>query len=209
MGLSGFVETGRFSGGQRSNINQTCSLLNQYLKKNGNFEDLNLGFNRTFFESDTEAPTKTMDFLPMIENAGKKPEAQQIAANSEPEKAQLTIFYAGQVIVFDDFPADKVDEIMALANGGNTNKNFTCTNTTMVPTAPNMVTTPPATVAPSFAINMVQDNQSPMALTKINDLPIARKNSLARFLEKRKDRIIASSPYQRNNKGDATSKAGP
>lgn len=35
-----------------------------------------------------------------------------------PKAAQLTIFYNGQVIVFDDFPADKANGLMAFANKG-------------------------------------------------------------------------------------------
>lgn len=74
--------------------------------------------------------------------------------NSEPEKAQMTIFYNGQVMVFNDFPADKVKEIMLLAGKG------TSPNVVNTFTATNMVTKPAesaASIVPSFANNLVQE----------------------------------------------------
>ncbi|KAL2537969.1 protein TIFY 10b-like [Forsythia ovata] len=53
---------------------------------------------------------------------------------SEPETVQMTIIYAGQVFVFNDFPVDKANEIMMLATAQNH-------HTTAVP-PPYMVPTP-------------------------------------------------------------------
>ena len=39
----------------------------------------------------------------------------------EPQTAPLTIFYGGQVIVFNDFSAEKVKEVMDLASKGTAN----------------------------------------------------------------------------------------
>lgn len=35
---------------------------------------------------------------------------------NKPETAQLTLFYNGEVIVLDDFPADKVEELKSFAS---------------------------------------------------------------------------------------------
>ncbi|XP_041997013.1 protein TIFY 11c-like [Salvia splendens] len=127
--------------GGRSKFSQTCSLLRQYLKeKNGSLGELTLGL--------TPAPThtpeikETMNFLSVIEN---KP--------TEVETAAMTIFYGGKVMVYNDFPAEKAQEILALASTASAQQSLD------------------------------------------SDLPIARKNSLASFLEKRRDRITAKAPY--------------
>lgn len=38
----------------------------------------------------------------------------------ETRNAQMTVFYGGQVVVFDDFPAEKVMEILAFASNKGT-----------------------------------------------------------------------------------------
>ncbi|XP_057806603.1 protein TIFY 10A-like [Salvia miltiorrhiza] len=149
------VDSGKFHGG-RSNFSQTCTLLSQYLKERGNFGGLTLNLNPNF----PETPKGTVNLLPKIEQPDQNP------SEPKPEKeiGQMTIFYAGQVIVLDDIPADKAKEIINLA--------------TSYPSA--------AAVKP----------HAPQLPPLGSDLPIARKNSLARFLEKRKDRITGTAPYQ-------------
>jgi len=63
------------------------------------------------------------------------------------------------MVVFDDFPAEKAEELMQLAGSGN--------------------------AAAAAAL----------AQPSLTDMPIARKASLKRFLEKRKNRLTAGDPY--------------
>jgi len=177
---SEIVDSNRFFGQkqEKSNFSQTCNLLSQFLK-----EKCKLGM----------APKATMNLFPVIDKPGQNlgpstqpmnffpgfGSKQEAAKNPKPESAQMTIFYAGQVIVLNDFPADKANEIMLLASKGK-------------PVSQNQNT---------FVSNMIQKPIESTPIVQrphpiVSDLPIARKASLTRFLEKRKDRIIARAPYQ-------------
>ncbi|KAL8040197.1 hypothetical protein ABFX02_10G082500 [Erythranthe guttata] len=213
MGSSEIADSGRFSGG-RSSFSQTCSLLSQYLKQNGSFGDLTLGFTPNL-----GAPTETMDFLPMLEKSGDttpfssppppptaagKDETQKKSdlssvAKPEAETAQMTIFYAGKVIVLDDFPAEKAKEIMMLASRSSAAQNHPIAASP----PPHKARTPAASatqipnIVPTFGIQPPLDS----------DLPIARKNSLTRFLEKRRDRITENAPYPKSKPAAPSSTA--
>ncbi|KAL3642878.1 hypothetical protein CASFOL_013693 [Castilleja foliolosa] len=202
MSSTEIVDSGRFSGG-RSNFSQMCTLLSQYLKEKGSFGDLKLGLNRSLESKGSAA--ETMNLLPMIENSvpssgsgsgsGNLNEPstffhqQALVDSDETQKsAQMTIFYAGQVIVFDNFPADKANDIMNLASKSSTVQNH-----------PNAAFPPPhaaqiPAVSSTGVHHVVPAHRSPQTPLD-SDLPIARKNSLARFLEKRKDRVTANAPY--------------
>ncbi|KAL3535501.1 hypothetical protein ACH5RR_003962 [Cinchona calisaya] len=235
MGSSEVVDSGRFPVAQKtSNFSQTCSLLSQYLKEKGSFGNLSLGLSRNFEPNNNNgAPAKTMNLLPMIEKTGKNSEVPPAArtpnmppvnlfgatfpsqeaqnktdvsvVKSEPETAQMTIFYNGQVIVFNDFPAERAKEIMLLASNGTSQNaiNTFATTPNVVPkpaeSATNLVTT--------FANTLVEQSLQGHLQPNVNDLPIARKASLTRFLEKRKDRITARAPYPVGAAASTSSKA--
>jgi jasmonate ZIM domain-containing protein len=104
--------------------------------------------------------------------------------DKEADKSQLTIFYGGRVLVFDNYPAEKVEELMNFASKGSS----TSCNSTYVP----------PTSSSSSQISVTDKSTVPLASAQIqaqkptqaglSDLPIMRKASLQRFLEKRKDR---------------------
>ncbi|XWS70102.1 hypothetical protein CRYUN_Cryun03dG0020400 [Craigia yunnanensis] len=114
----------------------------------------------------------------------------------EPQTAQMTIFYGGQVIVFNDFPADKAKEIILLASKGSSqnnsfNPNPAKTNapfTSSYPIESGIGAPPTSNVVPNFGNSVTQECIQPAQQPIPGDLPIARRASLHRFLEKRKDR---------------------
>ncbi|OIV99710.1 hypothetical protein TanjilG_26048 [Lupinus angustifolius] len=206
---------------EKSTFSQTCSLLSQFLREKGGYGDLNFGMTCT---SETNGSPETsclsaMDLFPTKENNITPPNLITMdllspptaytpqttkevptlinpsafkSVDKEPKSAQLTIFYGGQVIVYDDFPANKVEEIMSLARKGISQSH----NTSVY----GHTLTQPSMIPNIVPANLIQEHphHAPSAPI-VCDLPIARKASLHRFLEKRKDRITAKAPYQTSN----------
>ncbi|GMI92650.1 jasmonate-zim-domain protein 1 [Hibiscus trionum] len=211
---------------EKPSFAQTCNLLTQYLKEKGSFGDLSLGMTCNAETNGTpQVPPTTMNLFPVDNKSGdvssrtvgaprnlgsmdlfpqqagfsapapkddvrKRVDSSVTNTNMfEPPTAQMTIFYGGQVIVFNDFPADKAKEIMLLASKSSSQTKssnptpFTSSRTRSP--IESRIGVPPTSKA-------VQPARRPVP----GDLPIARRASLHRFLEKRKDRITTQAPYQ-------------
>jgi jasmonate ZIM domain-containing protein len=114
----------------------------------------------------------------------------------EKEKRQLTIFYAGKVLVFDNFPAEKANDLMQMAGKGAS----VSQNSALLPS--------PAVAAISDSTKVAAVPAAPVPLVSAQknaaDIPQAPKASLRRFLEKRKDRLTAKAPYQSSPSDAAT-----
>ncbi|CAN6551016.1 unnamed protein product [Malus baccata var. baccata] len=93
------------------------------------------------------------------------------------ETTPMTIFYNGTVSVFN-VPLDKADSILKLALEGNSRKAAEAA----LPVDPKLALHP-------------SEQQQQLVDPLSEYLPITRSKSLQRFLEKRKERLNAGSPY--------------
>ncbi|CAL4933229.1 unnamed protein product [Urochloa decumbens] len=162
--------------GSSSRFAATCGLLCQYMREQQQLVGSLDGAFRlpplveTTDKDDEDADGRTMQLFPtragtLQQSSQERPEAQA--------KAPLTIMYEGRVLVFEDFPADKAEELMQMAGSGSQKNKGE----------------PAAQEKPAT-------NNSPAA-PALPDLPIARKASLQRFLQKRRHRISATEPYNK------------
>jgi len=153
------------AGGSRFAV--TCGLLRQYMKEQGGNGALRLAPavamglvpGADAAEEGTEERKAVLELFPQQAGTLKDERQRKRKEPAADERAPLTIFYGGKMVVFDDFPAEKAEELMQLAGSGN--------------------------AAAAAAL----------AQPSLTDMPIARKASLKRFLEKRKNRLTAGDPY--------------
>lgn len=183
------------SGEKATSFAMACSLLSRYVRQNGAAAaDLGLAIRaesdakRTSADMEKgETGKETMDLFPQIAGFGSEAATKEAPDAREPEKRQLTIFYGGKVLVFDDFPAEKAKDLMQMASKGSS-------------VAQNPGLLPPSTAATvTDSTKIVAVPAAPIAVANAQksaaDIPQAPKASLRRFLEKRKDRLTAKAPY--------------
>ncbi|KAJ4879502.1 Protein TIFY 10A [Raphanus sativus] len=124
----------------------------------------------------------------------------------EPQTAPLTIFYNGEVIVFNDFSAEKAKEVMNLASKRTANSFTGFTSTLNLAKNQTEVRAPTSNQAPHLMKTAAQQEPIISSSTAMAcELPIARRASLHRFLAKRKDRVTSKAPYQLSDPAKASS----
>ncbi|KAL0396957.1 UNVERIFIED_CONTAM: protein TIFY 10b [Sesamum calycinum] len=144
---------------EKSNFVQTCNLLSRYIKEKGSLRDLNLEIGgkvesleaivkpgssmsppacaainkgRSAQPSTDQQPPITPhdSSINTAEHAPHKQTSKE-AMPADPKTAQLTIFYSGKVLVFDDYPADKARELMAFAKKGSSKMSYGILSSTL------------------------------------------------------------------------------
>lgn len=210
LGMAPNSESTPNKNGPSEMLRRSPSTMNLFpvSEKPGHISCQNMGAPRNFTSMDLFP--QQAGFAPMEDVPKKLDSSVSKSATAEPQTAQMTIFYAGRVIVFNDFPADKAKEVMLLASKGSSQiqNAFPSIPANSHPALAPIISKTPiestisipssSNALPNFGNNLIQECMQPAPQPIANDLPIARRASLHRFLEKRKDRIIAKAPYQIN-----------
>ncbi|KAJ7243628.1 hypothetical protein O6H91_Y433600 [Diphasiastrum complanatum] len=206
-----------------SDADLTLSLSSSWVK--GPISSLHAGFGSPFSLTSSEIPGPTFAAVQSMSVANGQEHSlyqsstelgsRPTSAHIMPLAAQMTIFYAGIVNVYDDIPDDKAQAIMLLAGCGNP-----LGMSALHPPANEHPTSAPLilAVSPSVPASTSGDHcrdaiplpasaavVDPAAINQqcvkcpSTELPQARKASMQRFLEKRKERALAKAPYAGKN----------
>ncbi|CAO2840299.1 unnamed protein product [Amaranthus hypochondriacus] len=166
-----------YSEKMRSNFTQTCSKFSHFLKENRTLGHLH-AFKGSKNVYGAKNPVTNLELFPMADSR-ELPPAKEKAKNTS-NTPSMTIFYRGKVLVFNELPEDNAREIVALATRGTINPKVDAQIQTQTQTSRNINT---------ITTQLAQGTSS------LSDLPLARRVSLHRFMEKRKHRIASNAPY--------------
>lgn len=83
---------------------------------------------------------------------------------TKPETAEMTIFYNGKVIVINDLPSDKAEEVMALARKGSSSPSASVSTTEKIDNSANIV------------ININESPDDPESNININNTPVPKSD---------------------------------
>ncbi|EYU21296.1 hypothetical protein ABFS82_09G125800 [Erythranthe guttata] len=241
---------------EKTNFAQTCNLVSRYIKEKGSLRDLNFeigGKVESLEDLVSVKPAASASTTNVLPNKGKsaqpssekhtslrssiiiveddsneastsREETRKVAKN-----AQLTIFYSGKVLVFDDYSVDNIRELVSVAKKGSSKMSYGILSTNTLQQKPNPGSLreglPPRPQAGNSLnickekINSTADRD--VASTSISneqlstqsdangsDLPIARRSSVHRFMEKRKERAVMRGPYQNQEQRPTSSSKG-
>ncbi|KAK6911839.1 CO/COL/TOC1, conserved site [Dillenia turbinata] len=197
--------------GKKFTVAQTCNRLSQFLKENRkSFGDLNLGMSAKL-ESKGGV---TMDLWPNLERSVRQ--FPDFSSNESPngvdsrqptipdsENAQFTIFYGGQVFVFENITSDKAKEIVLMAS--NLRPKDPVSAATAAADMIDLNNAADPIPVPDATKDSLKQQQLQPGKTVISDKRFMQMSSAPldrffnRFMEKRKERIAARAPYQVNN----------
>ncbi|CAH8252622.1 unnamed protein product [Arabidopsis lyrata] len=198
---------------EKSDFTRRCSLLSRYLKEKGSFGNIDLGLLRKpdsniglLGTSDPPGKQNAMQKAghfkggPSASSGGKVKDVADLS-ESQPGSSQLTIFFGGKVLVYNEFPADKAKEIMEVAKQAKPLTEINIQTPINVENKSNMVLpdlNEPSNSADTDNNHPTKEQQQQQQEQNQIVERIARRASLHRFFAKRKDRAVARAPYQVN-----------
>ncbi|XP_027330776.1 protein TIFY 3B-like isoform X1 [Abrus precatorius] len=110
-----------------------------------------------------------------------------------PNTTQFTIFYKGNMCTYDGIPAEKVREIMLIAGASAKSAEMKSgvPFTSFIPTSPSSQGNSNNLASPQSVCFPAEKG----SICRLQEFPIARRQSLQRFLEKRRKRLGSKAPY--------------
>ncbi|XP_061361667.1 protein TIFY 3-like [Gastrolobium bilobum] len=111
-----------------------------------------------------------------------------------PCTTRFSIFYNGRISVYNGIPEEKVHEIMLIAAEAAKSAKVKSGNpfTSLIPTSPSSPQGISSNLPSPQSVSFPAEKSS---ICRLQEFPLARRQSLQRFLEKRRNRLGSKAPY--------------